>query len=236
MDRQLRNAVFEATEKIATAVSKQEILDAVTSYIARHGFTDVLITEMPPPSGRFASHVLLRGWNRGWWDRYTQANLYPKDPIAAHVRESCRPFLWSQVRMKGARHQLVMGEAAAFGLREGFCVPLNQSDGSQICVTMGGHTLELPDGALHALELVAVFAHSRLGRHRPQGPTRRLSPREREVLKWISCGKTDPEIAEILAISRRTAKAHVINAMNKLGAATRAQAAVHALLRRELSL
>jgi DNA-binding NarL/FixJ family response regulator len=52
-----------------------------------------------------------------------------------------------------------------------------------------------------------------------------LSPREVEVLKLIAAGKTNPQIAEALFISRRTARAHVSNLFVKLHVSHRGEAA-----------
>ena len=56
-------------------------------------------------------------------------------------------------------------------------------------------------------------------------PRRRLSAREREVLRLVAGGKSNKEIAAKLRISERTAKFHVTAILNKLGAENRAQAA-----------
>ena len=42
------------------------------------------------------------------------------------------------------------------------------------------------------------------------------------------CGKTSIEIAQILALTKRTVDFHIDNARNKLGVATRTQAAIRA--------
>ena len=52
-----------------------------------------------------------------------------------------------------------------------------------------------------------------------------LSPRELEVLRLLAAGKTNPEIAETLYISRRTARAHVSNLLVKLRVNHRGEAA-----------
>ncbi len=50
-----------------------------------------------------------------------------------------------------------------------------------------------------------------------------LSPREREVLKWLRSGKTSWAISVILQISERTVNYHVNNIMRKLNVFCRMQ-------------
>jgi DNA-binding CsgD family transcriptional regulator len=58
-----------------------------------------------------------------------------------------------------------------------------------------------------------------------------LTAREQEVLLLLAAGRTNPEIAEQLVISRKTASVHVSNILTKLGLRSRVQAAavVHRL-------
>ena len=56
-----------------------------------------------------------------------------------------------------------------------------------------------------------------------------LTPRELEVLALLSQGKTNPQIAETLVISRATAKVHVERIIRKLGVSDRTQAVVRAI-------
>ena len=58
-----------------------------------------------------------------------------------------------------------------------------------------------------------------------------LSPREREVLKLITKGLGNAQIAERLSISEKTVRNHVSNLFDKLGVWTRAQAIVFAIER-----
>ncbi|MFZ5863504.1 MAG: response regulator transcription factor, partial [Nitrospirota bacterium] len=71
-------------------------------------------------------------------------------------------------------------------------------------------------------------ALSRVAGHRLR-PTKVLSPREIEVVKWLREGKTNWEISRILNISERTVKFHVQNILAKLQASTRGQATALAL-------
>lgn len=63
-------------------------------------------------------------------------------------------------------------------------------------------------------------------------PAPRLAPeltaREREVLNWLSGGKTDKDIGDILGISPRTVHKHLQRIYEKLGVENRTAAVVRA--------
>ena len=61
-----------------------------------------------------------------------------------------------------------------------------------------------------------------------------LTPRELEVLTLIGQGRSNGEIAAMLAIAPRTAKVHVQNILSKLGATNRTEAVSLAVKQRLL--
>lgn len=67
----------------------------------------------------------------------------------------------------------------------------------------------------------------------PEAPLQRheggLSPREREVAVLVAQGRSNRDIAEILAIGERTVETHVGNILNKLGFNSRVQIAAWAV-------
>ncbi|MFB4268682.1 LuxR C-terminal-related transcriptional regulator [Nonomuraea sp. GTA35] len=73
-----------------------------------------------------------------------------------------------------------------------------------------------------ALRRIASPQH---GSARPRRPVT-LTPRELEVLRHITLGQANPEIAAALHVSRETIKTHVTNVLDKLGARDRTHAAV----------
>jgi DNA-binding NarL/FixJ family response regulator len=61
------------------------------------------------------------------------------------------------------------------------------------------------------------------------GEVESLTPREIEVLRSLSQGQTNPQIAQNLKVSRGTVKIHVQHIISKLGVSDRTQAAVRAI-------
>ncbi len=69
------------------------------------------------------------------------------------------------------------------------------------------------------------------------GPARSgpvLTTREQQVVRLVAEGLSNKGIAQALRITRHTVKRHIASAMNRLGAANRAHAAVLATQRRLL--
>jgi DNA-binding NarL/FixJ family response regulator len=84
---------------------------------------------------------------------------------------------------------------------------------------------------LMATKLITEFKDLGTGVERKpaQEAEANLSPREDEVLRLISQGATNKEIADSLFISENTVKTHLRNIMDKLHLANRSQAAAYAV-------
>jgi DNA-binding NarL/FixJ family response regulator len=67
------------------------------------------------------------------------------------------------------------------------------------------------------------------GQSRRKEQMESLTPREVEVLRLLSQGQTNPQIARKLLVSRGTVKIHVQHIISKLGVSDRTQAAVRAI-------
>jgi DNA-binding NarL/FixJ family response regulator len=80
-------------------------------------------------------------------------------------------------------------------------------------------------------EILASIIDARLGKSARNEVWSRhvaLNERELECLTWSARGKTSPEIAQILSISKRTVNFHIENACRKLNVSTRTEAVVKA--------
>lgn len=164
------------------------------------------------------------------WTTYYLRNRYERlDPVIVRARRATDPFDWGlgagAVRMSEAQRNF-FEEAAHFGIRYGFTVPIHKNHRGPIAaVTFAGDCKNV--GLRRAIEtnprvlqLMAMFFHSHARRKlapKPADCGNLLSPRETECLEWAAEGKTAWEIGRVLGISRRTAAFHLENAKAKFG-------------------
>lgn len=229
---------FECIDRIQRCTAKEQVFRELQSAGEAFGFSTFHMAGVPEPGVRWELYTLLSGWPAGWFERYMAQDYFQHDPVIWRIRSSVLPFMWSEAPYNAEENPLshrIMQEARDFKLNDGFCVPIYTLHGRQAGVSLGGERIELSNDARAALNLIAIYAHYRAmdlhDRDHGGGERRKpkLSQREIEVLKWVSLGKTSWEIGEILAISERTANAHIENARIKLNATTRPQAVAEAL-------
>jgi PAS domain S-box-containing protein len=139
-------------------------------------------------------------------------------PIYEFVRDG--PFA------SNAEYQEAMAEGKFSGE-----VNITCADASNVAVQWAAAT-EVVTG--RRLVLVVALSTSQWGPRfrRTITPTREpesLSGREREIVRLVALGNTGPEIASELQISHNTVRTHTRNAMEKIGARSRAHLVAKAL-------
>jgi non-specific serine/threonine protein kinase len=92
-----------------------------------------------------------------------------------------------------------------------------------------GHVVAVALALDRAQSLVSLSATNPVDQPTPASAALTLTRREREVLALLAQRLTDPEIAEALFISSKTAGHHVSNILGKLGASNRREAAAIAV-------
>ena len=108
---------------------------------------------------------------------------------------------------------------------------LRCADGSTVVVHWGAH-IETVTGRRLVL-MVALGTERWGGRFRrdpsPEAERQGLSDREQEIVRLVALGSSGPEIADELNIAHDTVRTHVRNAMEKVGARSRAHLVARAL-------
>jgi DNA-binding CsgD family transcriptional regulator len=107
------------------------------------------------------------------------------------------------------------------------CAALNDATGAALEFDNAGVTFASL-GAGSDLAMLGPLADGLRTQSRPEASGTGLSARELEVLAHVAAGKTSPEIAEALTISRHTVRRHLENIFTKLGVNSRAAATAYA--------
>ncbi|WP_027532616.1 LuxR family transcriptional regulator [Bradyrhizobium sp. WSM3983] len=179
---------------------------------------------------------LISTYPKEWISHYLQSRYELIDPVIAQAIQTAEPFQWGidtrSSRPTPVQHQL-LDEAAQFGIRFGFTVPIHDGHGPIAALTFANYQRSSifehrVESQARVLQLMAMYFHAHVRRklaseHKIAGIL--LSPREFECLEWASQGKSAWEIGQILDISRNTVASYLESAKKKLGVRTVVQAA-----------
>lgn len=142
-------------------------------------------------------------------------------------------------------------EGACIGREHAIAVPLYLDANTLVAIVLNRSKLNFGERDRERLELLRphlafLYGHARRATAheaggasaQPQAPplpdpaSSGLTLRERDVLQWLACGKTDADIAALLSISPRTVHKHLEHIYVKLGVETRTAAVMRVLAER----
>ena len=224
----------------------QQFIDGLSASSGAHDLQDTLsaatraldlrcFAYLALPVQRGGEPNLISNYPVSWTDHYLRQRYERLDPVIDKVLATPEPFEWgleflSQSLSKS--QYALLDEAAQFGIRVGFTIPIHDRRGLVAAVTFAADERRAEFERCikhhrHVLQLMAMYFHAHARR---QLSAKRfidgiaLSPREFECLEWAARGKSAWEIGKILNISRCTATFHLRNAKNKFDVRTVCQA------------
>lgn len=180
---------------------------------------------------------LISTYPSSWTAHYLQHHYERFDPVIIRALEQPLPFEWGLgvgPPMRSDSERELFEEAARFGLRYGFTIPIHDSNGIVAAVTFAADERRLHFERsirkhAEALQLMAMYFHAHARRKLMADDVIdgiALSPREIECLRWAARGKSAWETGRILGISRHTVAFHLDNAKAKFGVRSTIQAVV----------
>ena len=235
------NKNVQRTWSFVEELSKAKDVHAVRSIIkalaAQYGLQTAFGGVIPrdfAAAGDLSKLILIADLPLEWTARYLQQNYVRRDPVVRFVNADVRYYSWHDAYLAcpDARDtELIKGEADAFGLKEGFVVPVRMLDGNSAVMSFGGETVEISPEESSALAFATNYAVGQLifQQWQPRGDLKNLSEREVECLLWAAEGKSDWEISVILGIATTTVEKHMISARSKLNAVNRGHAIAKAM-------
>jgi LuxR family transcriptional regulator, quorum-sensing system regulator BjaR1 len=222
-------AKLSVIERINQAASPEVVLEVFEKALTEIGAQYLAVIFLPSGGERIEEMALAWKVPAEWKEHYSNANFFQRDPAVRHSCRTILPFDWesSPCDPENEREWLeVLQRGRDFGVQKGIAVPVPSPSGMIGAVWVGGPDFderEVHKPLLHSLGLHVFHRLEHFLGRRRHGKVR-LTEREREILAWVSEGKTAWEIGCILSISQRTVEWHIEKACKRLGAANRLQA------------
>jgi LuxR family quorum sensing-dependent transcriptional regulator len=225
------------SELLASADTARKVTEALHRALQPFGVEACLVAQLAPTTTPSPAPAILADlWPSAWSRHYFSKGLVARDPCAAQCLRSSQLFSWRSIAQKRLQREerAVMETAADFGLRDGFCLPVHGATGEIGVISLAGQSLEHSRRGRFVIEAAGYCSYQKLGRLRQASVRPVLTKRQAEVCDWVAAGKSLPEIAEILGISRETVERHLKDSRARLGAANRVHTVVTAIRRREI--
>ena len=220
------------------AENVDDLFSVLMKAVGQHGLNRAVFALMSDhvDIGQKADFGIVCSYPESWMSYYHEKDFKQIDPVTICASMLDSGFLWDDIPrymvMTKQQHNL-MAEAADAALYNGVGVPLH-GPRNQIA-GFGFSCQDKVDAFDGNIDMVAAYAnhfyvaYKRILKKDNPAPIVSLTMKEREVLKWVAAGKTDPEIAFILNISRNTVDAHLRKIFKKLDSNSRVLAAVKAI-------
>lgn len=226
----IKNAdkVLAAIRAIQGTEETSEVVDELVQFALPFGFERVFLGQLVNPFRARIEDIL---YFSTWPDELDQSRLETDsiihDPVALCALKATRPFRWCDAYAYASKvGQSVVGQAAEFGLKDGYMFPVHAIGSISGGVSLGGEHIEVSPTDILEIELVAQTAYQQLETLCGPFPYQKvveLSPRELEILHFIAAGKTSLEIAMILGIREDTVKKTVKRVSDRYSVYNRAQ-------------
>ncbi len=216
------------TDVVTLAASQEPVLKirkSATAFLSLSGFNALIVTATSADS---QAHKVLysSGYPQECVD-HVCSTFVVNDPYFAQIKAVNKPFdEWTPVFKSGFQARTWLIPA---GYRNGSSVSLQDQQGRELGSIHVNTRLEtLSDQQFEAIDSLTSFLKDaistqleidRLG----------LTQREVEVIRFVVQGASNPEIADVLHISKRTVATHIENVLRKLDAHSRVEIAVRAL-------
>lgn len=182
--------------------------------------------------------VVLHNTPVAYLDTFEDRDHAKLDPVAQHCKGSNLPIVWDQSTYVRAGRPEFWEHQAQFGLRCGISLAIHLPKGLHFWVGIdrdkelawGSGELESVLSRLYLFTVCAFETSRRLldaGLFDHALPD--ITPRELEVLRWASAGKTAWETGRILSIAENTVNRHIANVCRKLECCGKRQAVVRAM-------
>lgn len=214
--------------------NENAIFEDFQSCVAEFGFEYCSMLVVIPDDPSSAAPLGRNSFPETWNQHFKQNYDHQGNPVIEHCLHSALPALWS--RSLFSPLPALWNDLCDFGLQHGFSQAVHDPRGitSIFCFVRSQvitpHEFYEKAGSMLWLtyRTHALLVESLLTTWRQRS---RLTPREREILRWSAGGKTAAQIAFIVELSERTVNFHIQSAISKMGVQNKMAAVIQAIKR-----
>lgn len=225
------------------AQSIDELFALYKAAMGRLGFDRLIFSLMTDHIAiqRRAGHGIFFNYPEDWMKYYVEKNFEVIDPVRRQMYVAPTIFNWQNVTQSPtvteAQNKFML-EATDARLHDGIGIPLRGPRGAIAGVgaasSAGGVELQNKNLMSYVNLISQQFYTVYLSLEMQAEESKAaefvfLTDREQETLKWLACGKTKAEIADIIGISEHTVHHYVKSSLKKLGANNTTLAVLRAL-------
>ena len=225
-------------DRLGGAKDGDELSQAMTRFAEACGLSTFTYLDFRQPG----SHppVYLTTYPKAWIYHYASRRYQEIDPVIVQSRYSVRPFFWddrSPDAEPNPEQTRLFGEAAEFGIRCGFTVPVHEGREGLAMVSFSSdrNAAQARRDVIayrQLLQLASMYFHVHARqclRDSIAADLSLLDAQEAASLQWVARGKSVWDIGEILGVSRDVVLCHLANAKRKLRALSLSHAVAIAL-------
>lgn len=228
------NRLVDMQEVLSQATTLEEVQTFVEDLRAVYDLEHLVYHSVNSTGGQYAALT----YDQNWVERYIEQDYARIDPVVQGCYRQFQPIDWKTLDWSAKASRAFLGEAGDAGLgNQGFSVPIRGPSGQFALVSIN-HKCTDDTWASFTSERVAdllLISHYlnekalQIEGNPDRGPTRSLSPREKDALTLLATGANRANVAEQLKISESTLRVYIESARFKLGAANTTHAVALAL-------
>lgn len=235
MDKDVLEKLVGISISIYAAEDDAALFQALSDGIRLLGFDSFLFSLHKASKHDIMLDATFSTFPSDFIDHYARLHWIDVDPIIQQAMSMDQPFVWNSAesRYEEIRKQRFIDHIRSLHMCSGLVVLIAHKDGTRSgisAVSLICRTVARNIGLAVELMTRAAVAKSEMLGLCPSSVTDEtaniclLSEAQREILKWMAEGKSNPDIATITGITERTIRYHVSEILRKLGVATRMQA------------
>ncbi|WP_331373438.1 helix-turn-helix transcriptional regulator [Sinorhizobium chiapasense] len=221
---------YDLHEELETALNRVDFFRIFHTLALRFGFGHFGILQLGNENDAcmLSSRLVLHDLPSGLAEEYDKRHRFGDSIVYRALHASNISSVWrADDPTLGPGHGLI----SQLGFDLLLCVPVNAATtGSRYAVLFLGDGEDIEQAEHYELCYSAAsafdyFYRATLANKAGMG----LTPRETEILKWISHGKTASEIALIVSVSEHTVNSHTATILKKLDVVNRTQMVAKAI-------